>query len=542
MRILTVSDKDGSAIDRLDKMNVERLPHLQIAHLAVHPKRPEPAQLEAFRRLAREADLISFSYWKTAVMLRKACPEIESKPMVLTHHNEQNVVGEWEWMDMKWSAHVVKNGWQRQQLVARGYDPVLIRHAADIEALPFTPKLTDEKVVGYCGQVKKVKGIREIKQACDALGYRLMVVTNRISEAAYFVEMDKNGMLILQDVPDAEMGATYAKMRVYCANSDDGTESGTLPILEAMAAGIPVVTREIGLVRDCGADGKNMVIRKGAMTDIEDLKNALQLVVENDDVANELRENAWRTVRQYHPEVQAREYEKLWKKVLFPGETSVSVIIPTYNRADILAEKLASLDDQAYDNFEVVVADDGSTDGTAAVVDEARKRYRFPVRHVEAGRCASPLGHEAHAVTKDYGLARARNLAVIEAIGEVVVFADDRLKPHPASISAFVKKLKSIDSRKSWCWGAKGGVFKSFVENWSATWRRSLIDGGMFNERMDEYGGTTQEISARFGAQGFKFEFCPESACEVLMGTHSRSNKRLEIVRSKIRLYKMGLQ
>ncbi|MBU1759384.1 MAG: glycosyltransferase, partial [Bacteroidetes bacterium] len=48
-------------------------------------------------------------------------------------------------------------------------------------------------------------------------------------------------------------------------------ESGTLPILEAMACGVPVLTRNIGHVPDL-FDGKNMVIREGEQNDVEDLK------------------------------------------------------------------------------------------------------------------------------------------------------------------------------------------------------------------------------------------------------------------------------
>jgi len=46
----------------------------------------------------------------------------------------------------------------------------------------------------------------------------------------------------------------------------------------------------------------------------------------------------------------------------------VSVIIPAFNRADVIGETLASVTGQVYRNLEIIVVDDGSTDRTAAVV------------------------------------------------------------------------------------------------------------------------------------------------------------------------------
>src|SRR5690349_11612258 len=56
----------------------------------------------------------------------------------------------------------------------------------------------------------------------------------------------------------------------------------------------------------------------------------------------------------------------------------VSVVVPTYNRVGYLGETIASILRQDYRDFELVVADNASTDGTAALlaeIDDPRVRH-----------------------------------------------------------------------------------------------------------------------------------------------------------------------
>lgn len=60
----------------------------------------------------------------------------------------------------------------------------------------------------------------------------------------------------------------------------------------------------------------------------------------------------------------------------------VSIIIPTYNRAHLIGETLDSIIAQTYTNWECIVVDDGSTDNTAAVLEEyIKKDSRFQYYH-----------------------------------------------------------------------------------------------------------------------------------------------------------------
>jgi glycosyltransferase involved in cell wall biosynthesis len=83
----------------------------------------------------------------------------------------------------------------------------------------------------------------------------------------------------------------------------------------------------------------------------------------------------------------------------------VSVIIPTYNRADLVQEALASVKAQTFRDFEIVVVDDGGTDGTYEALANGRELrvLRHPHRR---------------------GVAAARDLGVATARGEWLAFLD----------------------------------------------------------------------------------------------------------------------
>jgi len=83
----------------------------------------------------------------------------------------------------------------------------------------------------------------------------------------------------------------------------------------------------------------------------------------------------------------------------------VSVIIPTYNRADLVQQALASVKAQTYRDFEIVVVDDGGTDGAFEALAACRE-IRV-LRH--AGR---------------RGVSAARNTGIIAARGKWLAFLD----------------------------------------------------------------------------------------------------------------------
>lgn len=68
----------------------------------------------------------------------------------------------------------------------------------------------------------------------------------------------------------------------------------------------------------------------------------------------------------------------------------ISIIIPVYNCESTLHRSLGSLQKQTFTNWEAICVDDGSTDGSARLLDEyAREDARFKIYHKENGGAAS---------------------------------------------------------------------------------------------------------------------------------------------------------
>jgi GT2 family glycosyltransferase/peptidoglycan/xylan/chitin deacetylase (PgdA/CDA1 family) len=88
--------------------------------------------------------------------------------------------------------------------------------------------------------------------------------------------------------------------------------------------------------------------------------------------------------------------------------TRISVVIPTFQRRDIVTRSVAALDRQTFRDFEAVVAVDGSTDGTAAALTDLQTS--FPLRVVEQ---------------PNQGRAAAVNAGAGAAGGEILLILDD---------------------------------------------------------------------------------------------------------------------
>jgi hypothetical protein len=101
----------------------------------------------------------------------------------------------------------------------------------------------------------------------------------------------------------------------------------------------------------------------------------------------------------------------------------VSIVMPTHNRAAIVGDAIATILEQQYTNWELLVCDDESTDDTEAVVN---KFFDSRIRYLKLPK---------------QGAAAARNAGLKNACGSIIAYLDSDNFWHPAFLSAIVLGL-----------------------------------------------------------------------------------------------------
>ena len=127
-----------------------------------------------------------------------------------------------------------------------------------------------------------------------------------------------------------------------------------------------------------------------------------------------------RTVADHGRQLHVRAVMDWIEHATLTSAPLVSVVLPTRDRRDLLARAIESVQKQSYGNWELLIVDDGSVDGTAeflaGIAGERLRRFR----HHGAGACA------------------ARNVALAQARGDLIAYLDDDNMMHPAWLKAVV--------------------------------------------------------------------------------------------------------
>lgn len=204
---------------------------------------------------------------------------------------------------------------------------------------------------------------------------------------------------------------------------------------------------------------------------------------------------------------------------------TVSVIIPTFNRASILSGLLDKLSSQDYplENIEVLVCSDGSTDDTDNIVESYQTKYSL--RLFDTGNSLK------------FTLAKTRNIGITNAKGDLIIMLDDDMYPDKDFISNHLTSQNQFKNKRVAVFGPRYGPDLDTLaqpeceieEFWkqinqdtdthnNMDWtiaktsnisfvREQIINQYLFDERFQEYGYEDTEFLYRLYKEGFTFVY-----------------------------------
>ncbi len=196
----------------------------------------------------------------------------------------------------------------------------------------------------------------------------------------------------------------------------------------------------------------------------------------------------------------------------------ISVVVPVRNSEKTIADLLEALKRQTRKDFEVILVDDGSTDGTVKVAEESGKGLNLRIVR-----------------QKPRGPAAARNLGAEKARGEIIVFTDSDCVPDERWLEEMVKPFEDESivgvqgtyrtlNRDSLIARLEGyeierrhrrmerKKFTDFVATFSAAYRKEVFKKfGGFDESYPAASGEDPDLSYRIAKAGGKMVFNPRA-------------------------------
>lgn len=159
-------------------------------------------------------------------------------------------------------------------------------------------------------------------------------------------------------------------------------------------------------------------------------------------------------------------------------DSKISIIIPTYNRGNLICNSIKSVLNQTYKNFEVIVVDDGSIDNTREQIEKIKDNR---IKYIK--------------LYKNRGASNARNIGISQATGKYISFQDSDDVYYPDKLEKQIKNMFNMKSNFDFC-KIKVFVNDSFSKFYPNSRQEKSIREGNILKELITYGNfiSTQSI------------------------------------------------
>jgi glycosyltransferase involved in cell wall biosynthesis len=274
------------------------------------------------------------------------------------------------------------------------------------------------------GQVSLVELFSKIRSKANNIANKLYLVGRYQVNDLYYQELiQKIKFLALEEhvvltgkVSDDKLESYFHDASIYVSMSQH--EGFGVPLIEATHRGLPVVAlRNTAIPETMGNS-------PGLANSPEELENIIIDILHNSEHLNTLiKEQKHNAIRFTHQNVEERLVEALEKILPVRQQFStVSIVICTFNRAELLERCLDYLKYQTNQNFEVVVINGPSTDHTSQIIDKHKDHIKF-------------------ATNPQANLSMSRNMGIELSDGDLIAFIDDDALPFDDWIETLLREF-----------------------------------------------------------------------------------------------------
>jgi glycosyltransferase involved in cell wall biosynthesis len=318
---------------------------------------------------------------------------------------------------------LARNEFRAAGCIARGADPakVVTLHERVDRAL-FSPEGDSAPGGGGHPRLLSVQhdNFDRVLQACA-----LVAVKHPDLKLVVLGELDRT----LPGFAECRSGATEQELARWLRWADTLVlpslgDPGPAPA-QALACGTPCIVSKLEVTREFVTDRWDGLLVDP--TDVGDIANAIEQIADP-GVQARLAAPARTASERFDAASIDRREAGIYRWLLRTQSPLVSVVLPTYNRQELIAEAVENVLAQDYPEIELIVVNDGSTDETRAELDKLEARLQDARLRVI---------HQAN-----QGLPRALNSGFADASGSYWTWTSDDNRYRPGALQAMVRELE----------------------------------------------------------------------------------------------------
>lgn len=333
IKILQVADRPGWAIDRLSKPLTQMMfEDIQMDIVYVNAsKKFLPTgytlldEVESYQsEKCLDYDVIHFHI--PMVTYDKSFKDLNPKTRkIITIHNEyyfrENEMKKRGKEIINWSLFndiICPTKYCYEEMKKKHKRVYYVPHGIDLKQFTYLRETPEPKTVGYVGRIMEHKRFDVLVTVCKFVGLKVI--------ACGYIDKLKTWRKAMEQVsprdyrfytflPESQLNSFYSSMVLFVCISEPRIEVGPLPVLEAMACGVPVLSTKVGWAKDWCEHGKDIwFLKEGVISNLKELGGEIKRIYDNEELRNKLRENALSLIQDFSIEKYAKRLVKIYEK------------------------------------------------------------------------------------------------------------------------------------------------------------------------------------------------------------------------------------